>query len=89
MSEAENAASPFDVYEQNDSQELAFKDVKDGTGDVVENGKLLTVKYEARLMASGKRFDCSPKDGYVFRIGEGKVLPGWEKGLVVRRKLLT
>ena len=82
MSEAEAAVSPFDAYEQSDSQELAFNDVKIGTGDSVENGKLLTVKYQARLMASGTKFDFS--DAYVFRIGEGKVLPGWEKGLQVR-----
>ena len=85
MAEEAAEVSAYDAYEQNDTQELAFDDARVGTGDAVENGKLLTVKYNARLMESGKQFDFS--DAYVFRIGEGKVLPGWEQGLQVRVKL--
>lgn len=83
-------SSSFEAYEQLDSQTtLAYLDKViggDNSQDEDEttalNGKLVTVAYQARLMANGKQFDQS--QGYVFRIGDGKVIPGWEQGIVVR-----
>jgi FKBP-type peptidyl-prolyl cis-trans isomerase len=38
--------------------------------------------YEGKLMSNGSMFDSG--NGYSFRLGDGKVLPGWEQGLSVR-----
>jgi FKBP-type peptidyl-prolyl cis-trans isomerase len=61
---------------------LAYRDIEIGTGDVIEKGKVVTVAYEGRLMSNGYKFDFGK--GYAFRFGEGRVIPGWEVGLVVR-----
>jgi len=55
-----------------------------GTGPVVTAGQTITVHYTGVIWASGKQFDSSwdrgsPTD---FAIGTGKVIPGWDEGLV-------
>lgn len=85
MAEGEATLSAFEAYEQTDDQrDIAFEDMEPGSGEGVVDGQMVTVKYEARLMKDGKKFDFSD-DGFVFRMGEGKVLPGWEKGIKVCR----
>lgn len=76
------SVDPFDVYEQNDSQALAVKDFVVGKGTTVESGNLLTLKYKARFLATGKQFDES--ESYVCRVGKGKIIPGFDQGLMVR-----
>jgi len=73
----------FDSYQQTDEQRtMVFREKLVGTGDVLEEGKLVNMACVGRLMASGKEFDSSP-NGYVFKYGEGKVIPGMEKGMAV------
>jgi FKBP-type peptidyl-prolyl cis-trans isomerase len=78
---------PFENYKQSKEQtDVAIKDTVEGTGDVVQGeGQLLTVAYKGRFMESGKQFDQS--ENFVCRIGKGTVLPGFEKGLMVRARL--
>ena len=78
-------------------QELFVKDIIKGSGRIVTEGKELAVHYEGWLydkslnidktelcQAKGKPFDSSIKRGmpFSFIIGEGKVIKGWEKGLL-------
>jgi FKBP-type peptidyl-prolyl cis-trans isomerase len=73
----------FSSYSQgNPTLELAYKDVVIGSGEVASMGKVLTVAYKGRLLSNGKQFDEGK--GFSFRLGEGRVIPGWEKGLEVR-----
>jgi len=64
-------------------KELQITDVKEGTGKVATNGKTLRVQYAAFLLNDIK-VDSSYDRGepLEFRLGEGKVIKGWEKGLL-------
>mmetsp|Transcript_25934 Transcript_25934/g.47693 ORF Transcript_25934/g.47693 Transcript_25934/m.47693 type:complete len:199 (+) Transcript_25934:123-719(+) len=74
-----NSAS-FDDYSQTEpDQDLAYQDTVVGTGDVAEEGKVVTVAYKGTLMSNGKKFDEGP--GISFRLGSRKVIPGWEQGI--------
>ena len=58
------------------------KMITKGSGDKPESGQEVTVHYEGRL-ENGTVFDSSQKHGepLKFRIGEGAVIEGWEKGI--------
>lgn len=72
---------PFDSYDVLDQmQGLATKDTLVGTGEEVKNGDVVTVAYKGRLMSTGKQFDEGV--GYSFPLGQGKVIPGWDQGLI-------
>eukprot|EP00527_Entomoneis_sp_CCMP2396_P004311 CAMPEP_0198141736 /NCGR_PEP_ID=MMETSP1443-20131203/4679_1 /TAXON_ID=186043 /ORGANISM="Entomoneis sp., Strain CCMP2396" /LENGTH=212 /DNA_ID=CAMNT_0043804563 /DNA_START=178 /DNA_END=816 /DNA_ORIENTATION=+ len=74
----------FDTYQQVDSQPLAYQVTAEGTGDgVAEEGQLVTVAYKGRFVFSDRQFDKG--SGFVFRIGGGKVLKGWDQGIVGMR----
>jgi peptidylprolyl isomerase len=64
-------------------QGLAYRDTVIGTGTLAEKGKVLVVSYVGRLLSNGKQFDEG--QGYAFRLGEGKVIRGWDKGMVDMR----
>jgi FKBP-type peptidyl-prolyl cis-trans isomerase 2 len=55
-----------------------------GTGPVVAAGQTITVHYTGVIWASGKQFDSSWDRGQTvdFPIGAGKVIAGWDEGLV-------
>jgi peptidylprolyl isomerase len=55
-----------------------------GKGAKVAKGQTITVHYTGVIWASGKEFDSSWTSGTPasFGIGTGKVIPGWDKGLV-------
>ncbi len=55
-----------------------------GTGPVVAAGQTITVHYTGVIWASGKQFDSSWDRGQTvdFQIGAGKVIAGWDEGLV-------
>jgi FKBP-type peptidyl-prolyl cis-trans isomerase len=77
-----SSADDFSSYSTTDPlQQLAYKDTLVGTGDAIEKGKVVTIAYQGRLMSNGRKFDEG--NGYSFRLGEGKVIPGWEIGLLV------
>ena len=75
-----DASDPFETYEQTAEQKLAVKDTVIGSGEIAETGKVVTVAYTGRLMATNKQFDSGA--GYSFTMGEGRVMPGWEQGLL-------
>ncbi len=55
-----------------------------GTGPVVEAGQTVVVHYTGIIYGSGKQFDSSWDRGQPadFVIGQGQVIPGWDKGIV-------
>jgi len=55
-----------------------------GTGPVVKAGQNIKVNYTGVLWKDGKKFDASGDHGSSFdtQIGAGKVITGWDKGLV-------
>ena len=66
------------------STSLVVQPLIKGDGPVVESGQTVRVHYTGIVYATGKQFDSSwdrgdPAD---FVIGQGKVIPGWDKGLV-------
>ncbi len=62
---------------------MVIDDVVVGTGDAVEDGDTVSVHYVGTLQ-DGTEFDNSEKRGtpFEFRVGEGRVIKGWEEGLV-------
>jgi hypothetical protein len=69
---------PFGAYEAGST--LAWKDVTVGKGESAEEGDVVTVSYVGKLFVSRKEFDKGPT--LTFKIGGGKVMPGFEKGVV-------
>ncbi|MBB5938853.1 FKBP-type peptidyl-prolyl cis-trans isomerase [Streptomyces zagrosensis] len=69
------------------SPDLAVKTVVAGRGVTVAKGDLLQVSYLGQKWDSGKVFDNSYDQGkpVVFPIGVGKVIPGWDQGLVGKK----
>ena len=55
-----------------------------GSGGVVRSGQTITVNYTGVLWKDGKKFDASAEHGAPvdIQIGTGKVIKGWDKGLV-------
>jgi peptidylprolyl isomerase len=55
-----------------------------GSGAVVRSGQTIKVNYTGVLWKDGKKFDASGDHGAPvdIQIGAGKVIPGWDKGLV-------
>ncbi len=64
--------------------EVKVDSIKVGTGEAVaEVGKTVTVHYTGWL-ENGTKFDSSVDLGqpFVFKLGEGHVIQGWEKGVL-------
>jgi peptidylprolyl isomerase len=55
-----------------------------GTGAAVASGQTITVNYVGVSFKDGTEFDSSWKRSQAFTtpIGQGKVIPGWDQGLV-------
>lgn len=63
---------------------LKISDTKVGTGAMAANGDLLVVLYKGTLK-NGTVFDSNTapdKAPFSFVLGDGKVIPGWDQGLV-------
>jgi FKBP-type peptidyl-prolyl cis-trans isomerase len=78
---SENEDDPFASYVPGVSKDLAFRDLVVGEGEASQIGDVLTVAYVGKLMKTGKKFDEG--SGFRFKLGEGRVLKGWETGLQV------
>jgi peptidylprolyl isomerase len=54
-----------------------------GIGDIEGRGEKMMVQYVGYEYGTGKKFASSWDQGkpFVFKIGGGEVIPGWEKGL--------
>ena len=64
-------------------KQLEKEDLIKGTGATATAGKQLTVNYVGVLYESGKEFDASweRRQPFPFQLGQGMVIPGWDKGL--------
>jgi FKBP-type peptidyl-prolyl cis-trans isomerase len=65
-------------------------ETKPGTGAVAEAGRLVAVHYTGWLYVDGvkgRKFDSSRDKGrpFVFRLGTGDVIPGWDEGVAGMR----
>jgi FKBP-type peptidyl-prolyl cis-trans isomerase len=65
-----------------DFVELKIETLKPGTGASAASGKKVTVHYTGTL-TDGKIFDSSEtrKAPFTFTLGQGQVIPGWDKGV--------
>ena len=62
--------------------EVKIEVLKEGTGAVSKNGDELTVNYTGTL-EDGTKFDSSiGRDPFVFILGAGRVIQGWEQGML-------
>lgn len=69
------------------TNKLVQKDVKVGHGRAAKSGDTVTVKYVGVSCDTGKSFDASYTDGaakqeFTFQLGAGKVIKGWDQGVV-------
>ncbi|HBA90050.1 MAG TPA: peptidylprolyl isomerase [Geobacter sp.] len=62
---------------------LSYTDIVKGTGAAPTSGKSVTVHYTG-ILENGTKFDSSVDRGqpFVFRIGAGEVIPGWDEGVI-------
>jgi peptidylprolyl isomerase len=65
---------------------LSYTDIVKGGGGAPVSGKSVTVHYTGTL-ENGTKFDSSVDRGqpFVFRIGTGEVIPGWDEGIISMR----
>jgi peptidylprolyl isomerase len=65
-------------------KKLVVKDIVVGTGKAAKKGSQLSMQYVGVLFNGGQQFDASWDNGapFDFTLGQGKVIPGWDKGLV-------
>jgi peptidylprolyl isomerase len=65
------------------STDLAVKTVIKGDGPAIAAGDYIQVNYLGQIWSTAKVFDTSFGRGpYTNVIGQGKVIPGWDQGLV-------
>ena len=66
---------------------LISQNLIDGAGAEVTSGQSITVHYTGVLWSDGTVFDSSwaRKSPASFVIGQGQVIPGWDKGLVGKK----
>ena len=64
--------------------ELLIVDLEEGAGPEAAPGKTVAVPYVGVAFSSGEEFDSSYDRGepLVFPLGERRVIPGWDTGLV-------
>ena len=80
-------ASPPAVSEKTNtlSGGLKYIDVRTGTGATVQKTSTVTAEYTGWIAKTGKKFDSSYDHGgapFSVQLGQGKVIPGWDQGLV-------
>ncbi|BBA96158.1 putative FK-506 binding protein, peptidyl-prolyl cis-trans isomerase [Actinacidiphila reveromycinica] len=65
------------------SDKLAVKTVIKGDGAKIAGGDYVQVNYVGQIWNTGKVFDTSfGKSPYTNVIGQGKLIPGWDQGLI-------
>jgi FKBP-type peptidyl-prolyl cis-trans isomerase len=68
----------FTGYQLGQSK-LAYKDETVGQGESAQNGDTLKVSFVGRVYPSGTQF--AKNDDFVFELGEGKTMPGFDVAL--------
>lgn len=64
---------------------LQIEDLQVGTGEAAKTGDVVEVHYTGRF-PDGKEFDTSVgKEPYAFKLGAGRVIKGWDEGVVGMR----
>ena len=68
--------------------ELQSEDIVKGKGPAAKKGDTVTVQYVGVAWSTSVEFDASWDAGqpFTFKLGEGKVIPGWDKGVPGMRK---
>jgi peptidylprolyl isomerase len=68
--------------------QLQIKDIVKGKGRAAKKGDKVTVQYVGVAWSTSVEFDASWDRGqpFTFKLGEGKVIPGWDKGVPGMRK---
>ena len=63
--------------------ELQIEDVVEGDGKRAKAGDQIRVQYVGVSWSTGQQFDASWDRGepFVFQLGAGNVIPGWDQGL--------
>ncbi len=61
-----------------------YVDVQQGSGAPVAAGDRLEVHYVG-MLTDGTRFAATDRSPFAFRVGEGRVIPGWEDGVIGMR----
>jgi peptidylprolyl isomerase len=67
--------------------DLQITDLVVGSGPEATSGRNVTVHYVGVAHSSGKQFDASwdRGDTFVFRLGGGQVIQGWDQGVAGMR----
>ncbi len=80
------ACSSVDTREVTMPSGLRYQDLVIGTGPMPIPGQTVVVHYDGRL-TNGEMFDSSIERGtpFVFPIGTGRTIKGWEEGLSTMR----
>jgi peptidylprolyl isomerase len=73
-----------DTYTTDKVSSLKTTDLTVGNGETAKKGDCLVMKYYGTLSNNGKEFDenFSQPKGFEFVLGAGKVIQGWDQGLV-------
>ncbi len=70
---------------------LSYAITEEGTGDIIAKGKQVSMNYTGRLL-DGTPFDSNTDTAFghvqpfVFPLGMGKVIKGWEEGIALLKK---
>jgi peptidylprolyl isomerase len=79
----------------NPPKELVIRDVREGTGQKVDVGDWVSIRFDMIRFAPREPIDSNRfGEPRRFKLGAGKEIPGWERGLVGmrvggRRKLVV
>lgn len=61
-------------------QGVLIEELKAGSGPVCKTGDRIKMHYVGKLKSNGKVFDSSVNKPFVFRLGRGEVIAGWDIG---------
>ncbi len=83
-SATETLPAPETFTVEGDVNELQSTDLEQGTGREAKAGDCLVMKYYGTLASNGEMFDenFTQASAFAFELGSGKVIPGWDEGLV-------
>jgi len=59
-----------------------YQDIRDGEGKEVKQGSKVQIQFVAQLPTNKVIEKNLTGEGVEFNVGEGKVIEGWEKGLL-------
>jgi peptidylprolyl isomerase len=77
-------AAPEAYKPEGTVSELQATDIQAGNGQAAKDGDCLVMKYYGTLATTGVKFDENYTDAsaFAFKLGQGQVIEGWDKGLV-------